>query len=247
MKFTRPRLIIVLLTVLGIGFFMRLGFWQLSRAEEKTQLLADFDAGTQQSNQPLSRALGQMANTRFARTAMRGRFLLLPSILLDNQRESGQIGVSVFSAFQPYAEPGENPLASPPALLIARGFIAINPNRSAFPNPSVPSGDVYLTGILARPPSSGIRLGDDVLTEVPGKSLLTTRIEPEKIARALRQPLIQYVLQLDAGSPHGFIQHFKPSTFGPEKHRGYALTWFGLALTVLIVFLLLHFQKRARP
>ena len=182
MKFIKPRLLIALLTLFGIAFFMRLGFWQLSRAAEKTQLLADFNTGTQQNHQPLSRALAQMANMRFARTAMRGQFLPLPSVLLDNQRESGQIGVTVFSAFQPYPEPGDSALTSAPVLLIARGFIAINPNRNAFPNPGVPQGDVYLTGILARPPSSGIRLGNDVLTEVAGNPLLATRIEPEKIA-----------------------------------------------------------------
>ena len=132
-------------------------------------------------------------------------------------------------------------------MLVARGFMPIAPDRSAFPTPEIPLGDIYLTGMLAPPPSSGIRLSMDTLSALDSNRLLATRIETDALALKFALPLLPQVLQLDAKSPYGYLRNWKPATFGPEKHRGYALTWFGLALTVLIVFLLLHRPERKQP
>jgi len=245
--FVKPRPLILIATLLGMAFFLRLGFWQLSRAAEKDQLLLELRSSSELDHQTLAQALVQLEAQRFARVAIRGKFLPVPTILLDSQRDSGQIGVTVFNTFQAYAEPGSDPIARLPAMLIARGFIPIPPDRSAFPSPQVPSGDVYLTGLLAPPPSSGIRLSEDILSALDDNRLLATRIETEALALKFEIPLLPQVLQLDATSPYGYVRNWKPTTFGPEKHRGYALTWFGLALTVLIVFLLLHRRERKQP
>lgn len=247
MTFVKPRPLMVILTLLGVAFFLRLGFWQLSRAAEKDLLLAEFQSGNQVSQQTLTQALVQLRAQRFARVEMRGKFLPVPTVLLDSQREGGNIGVTVFNAFQPYAEPGDDPLIQLPAMLISRGFLPIPPDRSAFPSPEVPVGDVYLTGMLAPPPSSGIRLSADTLSTLTSNRLLATRIETDALALKFATPLLPQVLQLDATSPYGYVRNWKPANFGPEKHRGYALTWFGLALTVLIVFLLLHRSERKSP
>lgn len=247
MIFVKPRPLMVILTLLGIAFFLKLGFWQLSRAAEKERLLAEFRVGNQVSEQSLAKALVQLRSQRFARTAIRGKFLPVPTILLDSQREGGKIGVAIFNAFQAYSEPGENPLAQLPVMLVARGFMPIAPDRSAFPTPEIPLGDIYLTGMLAPPPSSGIRLSMDTLSALDSNRLLATRIETDALALKFALPLLPQVLQLDAKSPYGYVRNWKPATFGPEKHRGYALTWFGLALTVLIVFLILHRPERKQP
>ena len=38
-----------------------------------------------------------------------------------------------------------------------------------------------------------------------------------------------------------------PNTITPERHLGYAVQWFGLALTVLVIAIVLSLRSRKRP
>jgi surfeit locus 1 family protein len=61
----------------------------------------------------------------------------------------------------------------------------------------------------------------------------------DELHRALERRLFPRILLLDADQADGFVRDWKPSTFPPERHFGYAVTWFSLAATVAIVALVL--------
>ena len=56
------------------------------------------------------------------------------------------------------------------------------------------------------------------------------------------------ILRLDPSLPLGYARDLDvlPNTLPPERHRGYALQWFGLALTTLLLSLYFAFFRR-RP
>ncbi|HRO26599.1 MAG TPA: SURF1 family cytochrome oxidase biogenesis protein, partial [Luteimonas sp.] len=56
------------------------------------------------------------------------------------------------------------------------------------------------------------------------------------------------VLKLDPDLPLGFDRDLDvlPNTLSPEKHLGYAVQWFGLALAVLVTALVLTFRRPRR-
>ena len=106
---------------------------------------------------------------------------------------------------------------------------------------------------MANPPASGLKLG--ALGEPPASATwLLTRIETPALRPYFGATLAAPVLLLDPASdaqkrsatPAGndavlnLPRHWHPNTFPPERHIGYALTWFGFALTALIIFYLLH-------
>ena len=85
-----------------------------------------------------------------------------------------------------------------------------------------------------------------------GELWLATRIDTAAIARETGLPaaLAPRVLRLDPAVRLGYERDLEllPNTLPPEKHRGYAVQWFALALAVLVTALLLTFRKpRARP
>jgi cytochrome oxidase assembly protein ShyY1 len=66
------------------------------------------------------------------------------------------------------------------------------------------------------------------------------------LRRALRVPaLAPRVLKLDPALPIGYARDLDvlPNTLPPARHLGYAVQWFGLALTVLVTALVLTFRK----
>jgi surfeit locus 1 family protein len=116
----------------------------------------------------------------------------------------------------------------------------------------VPSGVLTLRGLLAAPPSSGIKLAE-LGTPPNTETWLVTRIEPTNLAPYFGTPLPAAVLLLDpaakdlpvdTGNVLTLPRAWHPNTFPPERHRGYAATWFGFALTSVIIFFLLHRKPR---
>jgi cytochrome oxidase assembly protein ShyY1 len=61
---------------------------------------------------------------------------------------------------------------------------------------------------------------------------LLTRVEPAALAAQLKLPALDpRLLRLDPALPLGYARDLEllPNTLPPERHRGYALQWFGLA------------------
>jgi cytochrome oxidase assembly protein ShyY1 len=83
-------------------------------------------------------------------------------------------------------------------------------------------------------------------------SLLTITLDLPLLRRALQLPtLAPRVLKLDPQSPIGYARDLDilPNTLPPQRHLGYAVQWFGLALTVLVTALVLTFRnpRQRRP
>ena len=78
--------------------------------------------------------------------------------------------------------------------------------------------------------------GTEVATQWP---LLLTRIDLDQIERRLGLPLLDLVLE-DRNAPRA--QSIRAQMLPPERHRGYALQWFGLSLTLLIIYCVLAWR-----
>ena len=222
------------------GAFGSLGAWQLGRADEKHALLAHagqvLDA---RAPVPLSAASEPARRGRLDWSAGRGRFADTGPFLLDNQRHAGRVGVRAYRVFAPEG--------ASDALLVDLGWLPLGPGRT-MPAVPLPDGVVEVRGLLATPPSPGLRLGTGIAQA--GEGWLLTRVEPQAIAAAagLARPLAPRVLRLDPALPFGHARDLEvlPNTLPPERHLGYAVQWFGLAATVLAVALVLTLRGRRR-
>jgi surfeit locus 1 family protein len=239
-----PRPIIAVLTLLGIGFFLRLGFWQLDRAAFKDQLFQNFQQGSGAAPMNLREAIakaqlqsspaGAGANV-YLPVRVPGQFLPNKTILLDNQSVDGQYGVQVYQLLD--TTEGQ-------ALIVALGFLPAARDRSQFPTPQIAEGPQQLSGLLAYPSAGGLALAEDPPQQ--GAIDLVTRLSLPRARQFFARPkLLPLILLLDPKqsglvSSDSYVRKWLPNTFPAERHRGYAVTWFGLAATVLIVFIILH-------
>ena len=75
---------------------------------------------------------------------------------------------------------------------------------------------------------------------------LLTRVDAAALGTALGLALPARVLRLDPASTLGYTRDLEvlANTLPPERHRGYALQWFGLAGAVLVVSLFLSFRRQ---
>jgi cytochrome oxidase assembly protein ShyY1 len=226
------------LALLAAGAFASLGRWQAGRAVEKERMLAAADAVLAQKRAvPLAAADAAARAARYDWAAGAGRFLATPPILLDNQQHDGRVGMRAYAAFQP---------RDGALLLVDLGWQAVGGDRAP-PKVEVPSGERELRGLLSPPPSSGIRMGAAMARQ--GTAVLAVRLETAAAADMLGLPhLAPRVLRLDPALPIGYTRDLQlfANTLTPDRHRGYAVQWYGLAVTTLVIALVLTFRRSRR-
>ncbi|MCY7355308.1 MAG: SURF1 family protein [Lysobacter sp.] len=219
--------------------FSMAGVWQWRRMHEKQasldavqHVLADRNA------KPLSIAADRRRLHSYDWAAGAGVFDARGALLLDNQQHGGRSGIRAYRIFVP--ERGV-------PLLVDLGWLPLGGNR-IFPQVPRTDGRLEVSGLLLPPPSSGLALGTGIVRE--GEGWLLTRVDPVAIASTtgLSAPLAPRVLRLDPELPIGYARDLDilPNTLPPQRHLGYAVQWFALALAVLVTALILTFRKGSR-
>lgn len=229
------------LAVLAIAAFGSLGFWQTRRAVEKQAMLdAAARALSVRDSVSLPEALASGRARDYDWYVTRGGFAARAPLLLDNQSRGGRPGVRVYRMFYPDGG-GE--------LLVDLGWLPVD-GRRVLPRivPAEP-GPMELRGLLAPAPSAGLKLGPAMAES--DHAWLMTRVDMQSVKRAVGNPglpLAPRVLRLDPALPLGYDRDLQllANTLPPDKHRGYALQWFALALTVLATALILTFRRPRR-
>ena len=236
MNARRHPLLLWAIAVLVMASFAWLGAWQLERAHEKRAMLAaSSSALATRTPQPLSVVGDRQRAQRYDWVEVEGRFADAPAVLLDNQQRAGKVGVRAYRRFD---------VQGGPSLLVDLGWVALPPDRTLPPVPR-DAGRTSLSGLLLPPPGAGLGMGAPAVRE--DGTLLATTIDLQALRAPLQAPtLAPRVLRPAPEAGFGFERDFDilPNTLPPERHLGYAVQWFALALAVLITALLLTWRAR---
>lgn len=234
------RLLLWLFAAALVAGFVMLGRWQLHRGEAKQAMLDGAAAALHDRRAlPVSAAQARPADG-YDWVAGHGRFLESPVLLLDNQRRGAQVGVRVLAVLQP--REGQ-------PLLADLGWLPVAGDRR-LPEVVLPAGEQRVEGLLSPPPGAGLALGPAYAPVEPvGRRAqwLLTRVDIVALSKALDRPLSARVLRLDPALPIGYARDLEllPNTLPPQRHRGYALQWFGLAFATLVTALFMSLRKPA--
>ena len=236
-----------LLAVVAIAAFASAGRWQLGRMHEKEAMLAAAAKALDQAQaQPLLLASDPGRAAAYDWALGQGR-IANTTVWLDNQQREGRTGVRMYCVLFP--DEGVQPV------LVDAGWWPLG-GRRELPVFGCPAGATQsVRGLLAPPPSTGIAHGE-ALAPSGAERWLAARLDLPAVARALglSTGLAPRVLRLDPkrrGDDAGVMLApgerdlaILANTLTPERHLGYAVQWFGLAITVLVVALVLTLRKK---
>ncbi|MDQ6646680.1 MAG: SURF1 family protein [Pseudomonadota bacterium] len=238
--FRRPPWWALLLTVAGALLFVRLGVWQLHRADFKDALLRRYAASVSAPVRDFATVATKPPADAFPRVQVRGHYLVDRVYLLDNPKHDGRGGVEVYA---PFAAQNQSRL-----LLVDMGFLPGDGTRKTPRVPVLPTAEVALKGLYVPPPPVGFEMGGDALRRQKQWPKDSIFIDPAEISRDLGHPLLPRVLALDADPASIYVREhpLDLATMTPARHRAYAFQWFSFAVAAVVILLVLNRRRTPR-
>jgi surfeit locus 1 family protein len=225
----------VVLTAVLVAAFVSLGWWQIGRAHEKRAMMESFERGAGTSVALDAANIGELP--RYQHVTATGQYEPARQILLDNMPSStGQPGYRVLT---PLRRGGAERI-----LLVDRGWVPLGATRQQLPVVTVETGPRSVAGRLDGLPVPGIRVGNAQAEGETGWPRVLNFPTQADVETALGQAVESRILLLDASSPDGYQRDWRPSVgFPPERHLGYAIQWFALAVTLVVIFVALSLKS----
>ena len=215
-----------LFTATLFPILLMLGNWQVDRGAEKRDLENKYLE--QLAGLPVTPTAAEL-NTPFNTIRLSGEYESM-YFLLDNQIHDGIVGYWVIQTFLD-DEHGR--------FLVNRGFIAGSRDRSQLPIIAVPVGK--LSPVATVWPDLGLI---PILVDVPWDEQWPKQVQRLEIDRMAKLvDAYPAELRLEAGQPSVLVAAPFANGFSDATHKGYALTWFGLSITLVLGFFIYGFKR----
>lgn len=232
-----PQLVPTLAALFALGLTLYLATWQQGRAAEKRLLQSAFDTrialpaialGTDRNIEPYRQAVAA------------GQYDAAGQFFLDNKSEATTVGYHVITPLKLNQ--------SSTYVLINRGF---TPRSRDYPTPptiDVPLGEIEVSGMLVRPTSKFLELkgGGTVGNTADNKNLTSTisgnvwqNLTIDRYREQTKRDVIDLVLLSNLSAPKLKVVTERPDA-RVAKHVEYMLTWYSLAATVMVLWLVLN-------
>lgn len=219
-----------------LSLLLALGAWQLKRSDEKQAFIRLEEQRLASETLDLSaNTTGNVDELRYRHVTVSGSYDHAHQFLIDNQISDGKAGYYVLT---PFILQGEAK-----AVLVNRGWVPLNKDRSVLPEIAIEKRQTIIEGRINSFPSVGIKLAG---AEIPTDSWpsVVQWVDNEILAKKLGYSLFPFQVELDQDQPDGFKREWHTrAIMPPEQHIGYAVQWFGLALTLTIIFIWYSIKK----
>jgi len=232
----RPTLWPTLVALVTFAVLIRLGVWQLHRADYKRGLLQQFHHNVQLVPRDVmpAAANGQLNKlSRYRHVEARGHYDAAHQLLLNEMQHGDAVGYEVLTPF--VLAPGQQ------IVMVDRGWLAKSANAKL---PSLPlaSDARRIRGIIGFLPVPGIRLGKNTVPDGWPKLLLYPRYPT--LEKLYGGKLLHPVIWLDPDQADGYARDWRPNIgFPPIRHTAYALQWFAMALAVAVIWIVVNLKR----
>lgn len=213
------------MTIVMFVVLLGLGTWQVRRLAWKEAILAQIAQAEAAPPVPLPPTLDGTVPEPFTKVAVTGTLMHDRSALFGAEVRDTRAGSELGALLiEPLQRDGA------PPLLVDRGWV---PMKSAAPV-ALPQGAVTIAGYVHQADRPGLFSAHD---DVPGRHFYT--LDPDAIGAALGLNRVAPFILIALGSPPpqgGLPIPAEHLPQPPNNHLAYAITWYGLAGALLVIF-----------
>lgn len=213
--------------LLLLPVFIAAGCWQLDRADQKRRLQDEYDTRTRGPVLTIAAALRVAEDLRYHRVQARGVYEPERQVLLENRVHRGRPGYHVITPLR--IDGGET------RVLVNRGWVPLGRARDEPPTIDTPREVVTVNGVATVPATGGYRI--ELRETTTEWQTQWPYFDIPRYRARVKFPVQPVVILLDAHSEAGgFVREWARLETGIAVHQGYALQWFLLALTLLVLY-----------
>ncbi len=243
-NFIRPRPIAWFFFLLAFGTTVALGSWQVQRLQWKERLIAEIAAANERAPvTTLPTEPTELAALQFRRVTLHGRWIPDQEFHLTPRYWHDQFGYAIVSPLK-LADgrillvnrgwvPGKKklletrPQTRVTGKTIIHGMVRTDTDRNYFTPPSKPEKNIWFGRDI--PEMAAFGALHDVIPAMVDITVPGTPMMPEKVTDTLSDPSLPV-------PSDGKIRL-------RNNHLSYILTWYGIALGILVIFILYHRKK----
>ena len=217
-----------------MAFLVSLGFWQLDRADQKRTI----EASIQKANTGVVELImnqNELLNKEYYEVRLQGSYIGDKQFIYDNQIVDQASGYYVLT---PFVLTGQSN-----AIMINRGFIPWNGRRDQLDDIAVDSAFREVKIQVSRPIKRIELKTSDISNQFP---VLIQAIDFDVIEEISSTSFVDVIGLLDPSSDDGFVRKWEPYTGSIEKHIGYAIQWFLMALVLGIIGIRIGLKQRKK-
>jgi len=216
------------------AFLVSLGFWQLDRADQKREI----EASIQKANTDTTELIVSeeaLKEKEYFKVRLQGSYLNDKQFIYDNQIIDQVSGYYVLS---PFLLSNQSK-----AILINRGFIPWNGRRDKLENIFIEQNLQEIKVQISKPIKRMELKSIEIKPEFP---ILLQALDIEEMSTMAEVSFLNVIGLLDPDSADGFIRKWEPYTGSIEKHIGYAIQWFLMALVLAIIGIRIGIKQRKK-
>ena len=231
----RPTLWSTVAAATVLAVLVGLGTWQVHRLHWKEGVIAHREARLAEPPVSIDGEPAANADLAFRRARARGRFLHSKEFLIGNRVRRGRAGFEVVT-----------PLRLGPAnlILVNRGWVPLDRADPETRREGQVTGEAAVTGVLRKPARTSAWIPDNE----PSRGVWFYADPRVMAAVADLTGVRDTVLVADATpNPGGFPVGRAAGVEIPNRHLEYALTWYGLALVLVVIYVVFHWRREDAP
>lgn len=230
----QPRLIPGIAALATVALFVSLGQWQSGKAQRRSAEIEQHQARSQQGAWRLGAALVDAQEVQDMPVTVRGTYEAQKQFFIDNRQENGKPGLHVITPLKLQD--------SEVRILVNRGWVGWGVSRGNIPTVEVPAGTVEVTGLAAIPSTKKFFL---MPAHEDSNPRLWTRLDLSRFEATYPgalQPVV--VLQNPDDAQDTLVRKWPPPEDRVAMHKSYALQWYGMAVALIIFYLVASLRKK---
>jgi len=219
---------------------LRLAYWQLQRADAKTQQLAHI-AKLQSQGVMTWQQMQQLPsqwNKTGLQVAVNGQLDNQQYWLLDNQVYQGQVGYDVLVMLT-LANSAET-------ILVNLGWVKAPATRAELPSVSLPSSLKSTTIQLKQGKLSGFSLQDKQAQSEEGWPKRVQTIDLSLFTKQSGQAMASLIGYRQGNGDEIATPHYQAVVMSPQKHQAYAVQWLLIGVACVVVALFASKKKELK-
>jgi surfeit locus 1 family protein len=220
------------LIVVVIYFLVSLGFWQIDRADEKRDIERQIFEAQSSKSKLISDPL-ELIKKEHYNVLVSGHYAADLQFIYDNQIVNSNAGYYVMTPFI---------MNDRQSILINRGFIPWNGRRDRIADIAIDDQQRTVEVSLIKPVQRPELSKEKTTKKFP---MLIQSLNIGQLSSLSKLDLMPIIGRLKKTQRDGFFRQWKPFYGSVDKHLGYALQWFLMALALFIISLRLLLKRSA--